>query len=272
MPRVYSYVLSRCGHDVELAEELTQRTFVAAVEQRWRFDGRSDITTWLCGIARHKLADHYRRAERDQRRQIQLEVREIDRARGRHGKPRGRSRSHRRGLPVTPAGPASGARLRRSRRAERPRSSAPHRQEPPRHPVAPAPRARPLSPRPFAGRPNDERHARGRPSSSRDRGDSGSGLRLAIGRGDHSWTSGTPDGEMPLPGAVAATGRLRQRSDRSGRRGTGGPPDPDFSSCSCWRSCTRTLIAVGALLRPPSISGVNGLAVAVVEATSPRST
>ena len=78
MPRVYSYVLSRCGHDVELAEELTQRTFVAAVEQRWRFDGRSDITTWLCGIARHKLADHYRRAERDQRRQMQLEVREID--------------------------------------------------------------------------------------------------------------------------------------------------------------------------------------------------
>ena len=79
MPRVYSYVLSRCGHDVELAEELTQRTFVAAVEQRWRFDGRSDITTWLCGIARHKLADHYRRAEREQRRQMALEVREIDR-------------------------------------------------------------------------------------------------------------------------------------------------------------------------------------------------
>ena len=80
MPRVYSYVLSRCGHDVELAEELTQRTFVAAVEQRWQFDGRSDITTWLCGIARHKLADHYRRAEREQRRQMQLEVREIGRA------------------------------------------------------------------------------------------------------------------------------------------------------------------------------------------------
>jgi RNA polymerase sigma-70 factor (ECF subfamily) len=82
MPRVYAYLLSRCGHDVELAEELTQRTFVAAIEQRWRFDGRSDITTWLCGIARHKLADHYRGAEREQRRQIQLEVREIDRNEG----------------------------------------------------------------------------------------------------------------------------------------------------------------------------------------------
>jgi RNA polymerase sigma-70 factor (ECF subfamily) len=79
VPRVYSYVLSRCGHDVELAEELTQRTFVAAVEQRWRFDGRSDITTWLCGIARHKIADHYRGAERDQRRLMQLEVHQIHR-------------------------------------------------------------------------------------------------------------------------------------------------------------------------------------------------
>ena len=80
MPRVYSYLMSRCGLDTELAEELTQRTFVAAVEQRWRFDGRSDVTTWLCGIARHKLADHYRRVDRDQRRQMQLEVREIEAA------------------------------------------------------------------------------------------------------------------------------------------------------------------------------------------------
>lgn len=80
MPRVYSFLMSRCGFDIELAEELTQRTFVAAVEQRWRFDGRSDVTTWLCAIARHKLADHYRRLDREQRRQMQLEVREIEAA------------------------------------------------------------------------------------------------------------------------------------------------------------------------------------------------
>jgi RNA polymerase sigma-70 factor (ECF subfamily) len=75
---VYSYILTRCGHDVALAEDLTQQAFVAAVEQRSRFDGRSDTVTWLCGIARNKVADHYRRIERDERRQMRLEVRELE--------------------------------------------------------------------------------------------------------------------------------------------------------------------------------------------------
>ena len=62
LPRVYAYLMSRGGGDVALAEDLTQQTFVAAIDQRSRFDGRSDTITWLCGIARHKLADHFRRA------------------------------------------------------------------------------------------------------------------------------------------------------------------------------------------------------------------
>lgn len=77
LPRVYSYLLSRCGSDAALAEELTQQTFIAAIDGRSRFDGRSDTVTWLCGIARHKLADHFRILERDERRQMRLEVREI---------------------------------------------------------------------------------------------------------------------------------------------------------------------------------------------------
>ena len=77
LPRVYSYLLSRCGNDVALAEELSQQTFAAAIDQRARFDGRSDVVTWLCGIARHKLADHFRGLEREERRRMQLEVREI---------------------------------------------------------------------------------------------------------------------------------------------------------------------------------------------------
>jgi RNA polymerase sigma-70 factor (ECF subfamily) len=77
LPRVFSYVLSRCGNDVTLAEELSQQTFVAAIGQRARFDGRSDATTWLCGIARHKLADHFRSLEREERRRIHLQVRQI---------------------------------------------------------------------------------------------------------------------------------------------------------------------------------------------------
>ena len=68
LPRVYAYLMSRGGGDVALAEDLTQQTFVAAIDQRSRFDGRSDTITWLCGIARHKLVDHWRRMEREDRR------------------------------------------------------------------------------------------------------------------------------------------------------------------------------------------------------------
>ena len=78
LPRVYSYLMSRSGGDVDLAEDLTQQTFVAAIDQRSRYDGRSDTVTWLCGIARHKLADHFRAIERDERRQMRMEVRRIE--------------------------------------------------------------------------------------------------------------------------------------------------------------------------------------------------
>ena len=77
LPRVYSYLLSRGGNDTALAEELTQLTFIAAVQGRSTFDGRSDTVTWLCAIARHKLADHFRVLEREERRRKRLELREI---------------------------------------------------------------------------------------------------------------------------------------------------------------------------------------------------
>lgn len=72
LPRVYGYVFTRCGRDPDLAEDLTQLTFVEAVRGRTSFDGRADSVTWLCAIARHKLADHYRRLDREDRRQLRL--------------------------------------------------------------------------------------------------------------------------------------------------------------------------------------------------------
>jgi RNA polymerase sigma-70 factor (ECF subfamily) len=78
LPPVYAYLLSRCGGDVTLAEELTQETFIAAIDRRTRFDGRSDTITWLCGIARHKLADHFRSLERDERRRMRIEIRQVE--------------------------------------------------------------------------------------------------------------------------------------------------------------------------------------------------
>ncbi|MDQ3553630.1 MAG: RNA polymerase sigma factor [Chloroflexota bacterium] len=77
LPRVYGYLLARCG-DTAVAEELTQRTYIEAIASRQTFQGRSADTTWLIGIARHELLDHFRRQERDERRRIHLVRRAAD--------------------------------------------------------------------------------------------------------------------------------------------------------------------------------------------------
>jgi RNA polymerase sigma-70 factor (ECF subfamily) len=67
LPRVYGYFLHRCGGSVQVAEDLTQETFLAAVSELKK--GRTVVTpvAWIYGIARHKLLDHYRRQERARR-------------------------------------------------------------------------------------------------------------------------------------------------------------------------------------------------------------
>ncbi len=77
LPRVYGYVLARCAGDHTLAEELTQLAFTEGIRDRRAFAGRADSVTWLCAIARHKIADHYRRLDREERRHRRLTVREL---------------------------------------------------------------------------------------------------------------------------------------------------------------------------------------------------
>jgi RNA polymerase sigma-70 factor, ECF subfamily len=77
LPTVYGYLFHRCGRDPDLAEELTQQAFVEAVRNSRVFRGQADATTWVIGIARHKLVDHFRRAERDTRRLAALSVRQM---------------------------------------------------------------------------------------------------------------------------------------------------------------------------------------------------
>lgn len=77
LPRVYGYLFRRCGADSFLAEDLCQATFLEAVRHRNEFDGRSSVISWLTGIARHKLVDHFRAIEREERRRMRLVVREI---------------------------------------------------------------------------------------------------------------------------------------------------------------------------------------------------
>jgi RNA polymerase sigma-70 factor (ECF subfamily) len=66
LPEVYGYLLSRCGQRL-LAEDLTAETFLAAVEAVRTRPPRALTTAWLVGVARHKLIDHWRRAEREER-------------------------------------------------------------------------------------------------------------------------------------------------------------------------------------------------------------
>ena len=57
---VYGYFVRRCG-DRGTAEDLTSETFLAAMDAARKSDPPPIAVPWLLGVARHKLADHYRR-------------------------------------------------------------------------------------------------------------------------------------------------------------------------------------------------------------------
>ncbi|MEA3377057.1 MAG: RNA polymerase sigma factor [Chloroflexota bacterium] len=59
--QVYRYCYSRVGHRAN-AEDLTAQTFLAALQGLPEYNGRGSFAAWLFGIARHKCADHHRRA------------------------------------------------------------------------------------------------------------------------------------------------------------------------------------------------------------------
>ncbi|MBW0113808.1 RNA polymerase sigma factor [Pseudonocardia abyssalis] len=66
LPQVYGYLLARCGRRA-LAEDLTAETFLAAVTASRRHPPPAMNVGWLIGIARHKLVDHWRATEREER-------------------------------------------------------------------------------------------------------------------------------------------------------------------------------------------------------------
>lgn len=57
---LYLYALMRLG-DESQAEDLVQETFLAALQNWDTFSGASTHRTWLIGILRHKILDHFRR-------------------------------------------------------------------------------------------------------------------------------------------------------------------------------------------------------------------
>ncbi|GAS87101.1 RNA polymerase sigma factor [Mycolicibacterium brisbanense] len=60
LPVVYGYFARRCG-DRGTAEDLTSETFLAAMDAARKPSPPQLSVPWLIGVARHKLADHYRR-------------------------------------------------------------------------------------------------------------------------------------------------------------------------------------------------------------------
>lgn len=63
---VYGYLVPRCGSPT-VAEDLTSETFLAAADAVQRRPPEDLSVAWLIGIARHKLADHWRRTAREER-------------------------------------------------------------------------------------------------------------------------------------------------------------------------------------------------------------
>ncbi|UUW08746.1 sigma-70 family RNA polymerase sigma factor [Flavobacterium plurextorum] len=57
---LYSYVCTRV-EDNELAKDLVQETFLAALEGWEKFDSRSSEKTWLTAILKNKIYDVYRK-------------------------------------------------------------------------------------------------------------------------------------------------------------------------------------------------------------------
>ena len=73
---VYGYLVPRCGSPT-VAEDLTSETFLAAADAVLHRPPADLTVAWLIGIARHKLADHWRRRAREERLLIAVDAEPI---------------------------------------------------------------------------------------------------------------------------------------------------------------------------------------------------
>lgn len=61
---LFRYAMLRL-RDRTAAEDVVQETFLAALKDRGSFSGISSEATWLVGILKHKIGDHFRRQARE---------------------------------------------------------------------------------------------------------------------------------------------------------------------------------------------------------------
>jgi len=58
-PVVYGFVFARVGGDESTAQDLLQETLIEALRSAPTFRGDAALRTWVCAIARRRLARHY---------------------------------------------------------------------------------------------------------------------------------------------------------------------------------------------------------------------
>ena len=63
---VYGFVYARVGGNDGIAEDVVQDTFLEAVRSAHSFRGESALSTWMCTIARRRLARHFESERREE--------------------------------------------------------------------------------------------------------------------------------------------------------------------------------------------------------------
>lgn len=61
---LFSFAYSRV-RDKSIAEDMVQDTLLAAIQHMDSFEARAAERTWLTGILKHKIIDHYRKSSRE---------------------------------------------------------------------------------------------------------------------------------------------------------------------------------------------------------------
>lgn len=62
---LFAFIFHHLNQSHSDAEDVWQETLLAGLRALPGYRGQSRLFTWLCGIARHKIADHFRRQGQD---------------------------------------------------------------------------------------------------------------------------------------------------------------------------------------------------------------
>ncbi len=74
---LYRYALVKTGNPA-IAEDLVQETLIAALKGHDSFKQQSSEKTWIIGILKHKVLDHYRKSSREQPLEQDAELSQYD--------------------------------------------------------------------------------------------------------------------------------------------------------------------------------------------------